>query len=61
MNDKVYVVWNPLHERVVCVHTSEDESCPKCDEVRELIKKTGYFLEGNWFDVDVQPLKKDKC
>lgn len=50
--DKVYVRWNPLHERVVCVHTNEDDSCPACDKAREDIKNSPYFLEGNWFKVD---------
>ena len=50
--NKVYVKWNPLHERVVCVHTNEEDSCPACDKVREEIKDTGYFLNGNWFVVD---------
>lgn len=48
---KVYVRWNPLHERVVCVHADEDDSCQACDEEREKIKHTAYSLEGDWYDV----------
>ena len=28
--NKVYVKWNPLDERVVCVHSSEDIECKNC-------------------------------
>ena len=52
MSKKVYVIWNPLHERVVCVHSSENKHCKLCDDEREKIKNTGYFLEGKWFSVD---------
>ena len=48
---KVYVRWNPLHEKVVCVHTTEDDFCDKCKLVKELLENTPYFLQGDWFDV----------
>ena len=50
--NKVYVKWNPLHERVVCVHTNENDSCPACDKALEDIKNTGYHLLGEWFMID---------
>jgi hypothetical protein len=49
---KVYVIWNPLYERVVCVHSSEESKCRKCIEERENIKDTSYSLEGKWFEID---------
>ena len=49
---KVYVRWNPLHERVVCVHSSEDLECKNCIEESEKIKDTAYSLNGKWFEVD---------
>jgi hypothetical protein len=49
---KVYVIWNPLHERVVCVHSSEELDCKYCIEEREKIKGTAYSLGGKWFEVD---------
>ena len=49
---KVYVRWNPLYERVVCVHSSEDLECIHCIEVREEIKDTPYSLQGKWFELD---------
>ncbi len=49
---KVYVRWNPLHEKVVCVHSSEESECIHCVEEREKVKGTAYSLEGNWFEVD---------
>ena len=49
---KVYVRWNPLHERVVCVHSSEDLECKHCIEECEKIKDTAYSLYGKWFEVD---------
>ena len=50
--NKVYVIWNPLYERVVCVHSSEESECRKCIEERENIKGTAYSLEGEWFEID---------
>jgi hypothetical protein len=48
----VYVVWNPLYERVVCVHLNEDESCKACDDENEEMKGSGYYLAGDWFKVN---------
>jgi hypothetical protein len=50
--NKVYVIWNPLYERVVCVHSSDGLECKKCIEERENLKDTGYSLEGKWFEID---------
>ena len=50
--NKVYVRWNPLHEKVVCVHSSEESECIHCIEEREKVKGTAYSLEGKWFEVD---------
>jgi hypothetical protein len=33
--NKVYVKWNPLFERVVCVHLSEESECIHCTEDRD--------------------------
>jgi hypothetical protein len=49
---KVYVIWNPLHERVVCVHSSDELECKKCIEERNNVKGTAYSLEGEWFEID---------
>jgi hypothetical protein len=49
---RVYVRWNPLYERVVCVHSAEDIYCKHCNEEWEKIKNTPYSLEGKWFEVD---------
>ena len=59
--NKVYVIWNPLHERVVCVHSSEDSECYKCIEEREKVKGTAYSLGGEWFVIDsVKQIDKEK-
>jgi hypothetical protein len=50
-NNKVYVKWNPLHERVVCVHSRMDEECELCKEAYEALENTPYFLHGEWFSV----------
>ena len=47
--DKVFVKWNPLHERVICVHLDELGECKKCIEARESLKTTPYSVEGKWF------------
>ena len=49
---KVYVIWNPLHERVVCVHSSEGLECSHCIEEGKKIKDTQYSLQGEWFEID---------
>lgn len=41
--NKVYVRWNPLHERVVCVHSSEELECfnaPHTEIEFEELRKT---------------------
>ena len=50
--NKVYVRWNPLYERVVCVHSSEEMECKKCIKAREDLESTPYSLEGEWFKID---------
>ena len=50
--NKVYVKWNPLHERVVCVHSKEGEECALCEEAYEALENTPYFVTGEWFSVD---------
>lgn len=50
--NKVYIRWNPLHERVVCAHTSEELECKYCIQERDNIKNTAYSLEGGWFEID---------
>jgi hypothetical protein len=46
--NKVYVRWNPLHERVVCVHSSAELECSHCIEEWERVKDTAYSLKGQW-------------
>lgn len=29
----VYVNWDPLLERVVCVHHKQESTCKKCDKI----------------------------
>lgn len=58
--DKVFVIWNPLHEQVVCVHSKEDENCPKCRKEIKRLEGSHYFIEGDWYPVDLKPLKKDE-
>ena len=49
---KVFVNWDPLYEEVVCVHTTEDGTCPKCIAINERAEKDRcYHLTGNWFEV----------
>jgi hypothetical protein len=49
---KVFVNWDPLLEEVVCVHTTEEGTCPKCIAINERAKKDGsYHLAGDWFEV----------
>lgn len=44
----VFVTWDPLYERVVCVHDKLEDTCKKCEKIRK--KRTGaYFLETKKF------------
>jgi hypothetical protein len=29
----VFVNWDPLYERVVCVHKKENSTCKKCEKI----------------------------
>ena len=49
--NRVYVKWNPLHEKVVCVHSKEDEECALCEEAYEILENTPYFVTGEWFSI----------
>jgi hypothetical protein len=50
---RVFVIWDPLLEKVICVHESEDIQCEKCKEILERAKKDGaYYPEGDWFEVN---------
>jgi len=40
----VYVIYDPLYEKVVCVHDEEDMDCEMCLELRES-RKNSYSLE----------------
>lgn len=51
--NKVYVIWNPLYERVVCVHSSEDAECDLCIKAREEISHSHYSLSGKWCSIDL--------
>ena len=49
---KVFVNWDPLFERVICVHKTEEGVCEKCEAIQErAIKESCYFVEGDWFEV----------
>ena len=50
--NKVYVRGNPLYEKVICAHTTEDATCNLCDEAQKTIEDTHYFLQGKWLSID---------
>ena len=45
----VYVIYDPLYEKVLCVHDEEDMECEICKPIRdERWKKGGpYFLQSH--------------
>ena len=47
----VFVTWDPLYERVVCVHNKLDDECKKCESIRKKRWKENncYFLETSKF------------
>jgi len=43
MKDKyVYVIYDPLYEKVVCVHDEPDKLCDKCQSIE---RDGAYYLE----------------
>lgn len=40
----VYVIYDPLYERPVCVHDKPNFYCKLCDPIRKK-RKNSYFLE----------------
>jgi len=40
----VYIIYDPLLEKVLCVHTKPNTSCPVCDKA-EYRKRESYHLE----------------
>ena len=47
---KVFVNWDPMLEEVVCVHTTEEGTCEKCQKIIDK-NRTTYQLAGDWFEV----------
>ena len=49
----VFVKWDPIHKRVVCIHTTRYGNCPECLKFQEDLKEIGCFLieEGMEFRV----------
>lgn len=48
----VWVTYDPLYERIICVHEKSNSECDKCRKIREARDEdnfkhgfTGYFLE----------------
>jgi len=49
---KVYVTWDPLYEKVVCVHDKPKRWCLKCKEIEERANKTHcYYPEEGEFEL----------
>jgi hypothetical protein len=46
MPQKVFINWDPLYERVICVHTTEDGVCDKCKKIIDE-KRTCYQIAGD--------------
>jgi hypothetical protein len=47
---RVFVNMDPLYEDVVCVHTTEEGTCEKCQKILDE-KRTSYQLAGDWYEV----------
>jgi hypothetical protein len=47
MKKYVYVIFDPLYEKVVCVHNEPDIDCLKCKKISKerTTTKSCYFLE----------------
>jgi hypothetical protein len=49
---KVYVIYDPLHEKVICAHSSEGLKCDACITARNKLANTPYCLIGYWLTID---------
>lgn len=45
---KVYVMFDPLYERVVCVHEHPNMTCSKCIDIED---NSGYGISEQEFEV----------
>ncbi len=48
---KVYVIWDPLMEKVLCVHLKKNKECKHCKSIRKERSKT----------IGAYPLESKKC
>lgn len=50
---RVFVKWDPLFEKIVCVHRFQNDECIECKDFDKKRKKKGscYWIEGKWFKV----------
>jgi hypothetical protein len=52
--ERVYVKWDSLHEKIVCVHSSKDNECHLCKKAHEVLDNVPYFLHGGWYEIDAK-------
>lgn len=48
---KVYVIYNSLNEKVICVHEKPNMECATCVREQEYLKGSLYYLTEHEFDV----------
>ena len=47
----VWVSWDPLHERVICVHSEDNMVCDECNKVRNSPNRGHYHIFSNKFKI----------
>ena len=50
----VFVKWDPLHKKVVCVHSEYYGTCPACIEAQNKLHEAGCFLIEDWMEFEVK-------
>ncbi len=41
--EKVYVIYDPLYEKVICVHDKPDIECEVCKPIREKEENRAFY------------------
>ena len=51
---KIFINWDPLYEKVVCAHKTEEGVCEKCEKIRNKNNENRdcYQLEYDEFELE---------
>jgi len=50
----VYIILDPLHETVVCVHDKPNVKCDKCNDKKYSVRQAYHLVERKHFIVETK-------